>query len=55
MGSKERILEAIKQNRNATYAELAQASGLSITTVVYHMRKMIDSGVIRQGRKWEIL
>jgi predicted transcriptional regulator len=47
MGSKERILEAIKQNPNATYAGLAKSCGMSVTNVVYHEKKLIERGLVK--------
>ena len=55
MTSKQRILEAIKQNPNATYAELARACGMSVTNVVYHTEKLIEQGKVRIRDKWEVL
>jgi predicted transcriptional regulator len=53
MTSKQRILEAIKQNPNATYAGLAKTCNMSVTNVVYHTKKMIDAGIIKRG--WVVL
>ena len=47
MTSKQRILEAIKQNPNATYAELARVCGMSVTNVVHHEKKLIEQGIVK--------
>ncbi|CAB5212727.1 HTH_ARSR domain containing protein [uncultured Caudovirales phage] len=55
MTSKEKILEAIKQNPNASYMDLAKACGMSKTNVFHHVNGLIESGLVRHGFKWEVL
>ncbi len=55
MTSKEKILEAIKQNPNASYMDLAKACGMSKTNVFHHVQGLIESGLVRHGFKWEVL
>lgn len=55
MTSKEKILEAIKQNHNASYMDLAKACGMSKTNAVHHAGKLIEAGIVKVNDKWEVL
>lgn len=55
MTSKDKILEAIKQNPNASYRDLAKACGMSKTNVYHHVQRFIADGIVGTGYRWEIL
>ena len=48
MTSKEKILEAIKQNPNASYMDLAKACGMSKTNVFHHVQGLIKQGIVEK-------
>ncbi len=55
MTSKQKILEAIKQNPNASYMDLAKSCGMSKTNVFHHVQGLIELGKVKINDKWEVL
>lgn len=53
---REKLLQAIRKNPNATFEELKRACKMSNKSVVdYHIKKLIAAGIIRKGNRWEIV
>lgn len=54
--SQNALLQAIRQNPNASLKQLRDASGIKTLSVVeYHLKKMIENGLIRKSPRWEII